>query len=69
MTFPPVTNAVLEQIKPISKDWAEQAKARQDQLTKPPGSLGRLESLSIQLAAIQQTLAPQVRGAHRYIRR
>ena len=58
-----MTNAVLEQIKPISKDWAEQAKARQDQLTKPPGSLGRLESLSIQLAAIQQTLAPQVRGA------
>ena len=54
---------VLRHIKPVSKDVAEQARERQDQLTKPPGSLGRLESMGIQLAAIQNTLTPQVRGA------
>ena len=32
-----------------------------DRLTKPPGSLGRLETLAIRLAGIQQTLAPQTR--------
>ena len=35
------------------------ARARQDTLTKPPGSLGRLEELSIQLAGIQGKLIPQ----------
>jgi nicotinate-nucleotide--dimethylbenzimidazole phosphoribosyltransferase len=32
-----------------------------DQLTKPPGSLGRLEALAVRLAAIQQTIAPRTR--------
>ena len=35
------------------------AQARQDQLTKPPGSLGRLEELSIQLAGIAATHLPR----------
>jgi nicotinate-nucleotide--dimethylbenzimidazole phosphoribosyltransferase len=39
---------------------AEQARARQNRLTKPAGSLGRLEDLSIQLASIQGTLHPDV---------
>lgn len=38
---------------------AQQAAARQGQLTKPAGSLGRLEELSIQLAGIQGRLNPQ----------
>jgi nicotinate-nucleotide--dimethylbenzimidazole phosphoribosyltransferase len=37
------------------------ARARQDSLTKPPGSLGRLEELSIQLAGIQSKSTPQIR--------
>jgi nicotinate-nucleotide--dimethylbenzimidazole phosphoribosyltransferase len=32
-----------------------------DCLTKPPGSLGRLEDLAVRLAGIQQTLAPKTR--------
>ena len=32
-----------------------------DQLTKPPGSLGRLENLAADLCRIQDTLAPQTR--------
>ncbi|MDP2917466.1 MAG: nicotinate-nucleotide--dimethylbenzimidazole phosphoribosyltransferase, partial [Dehalococcoidia bacterium] len=38
-----------------------QARARQDTLTKPPGSLGRLEELSIQLAGIQGKPIPQIK--------
>jgi len=37
-----------------------QAQARQDRLTKPQGSLGRLEELSVQLAGIQSRVIPQI---------
>src|SRR3990172_5768235 len=36
------------------------AQARQGQLTKPPGALGRLEALAIQLAAMQGREKPQM---------
>ena len=36
------------------------AAERQNQLTKPPGSLGRLEQLAIQLAGCQQTTVPRL---------
>jgi len=36
------------------------AQTRQQQLTKPPGALGQLESLAIQLAAMQGREKPQV---------
>ena len=44
----------------LSKTLAE-ARSRQDQLTKPQGSLGRLEELSIQLAGVQGKPIPQIR--------
>lgn len=40
-------------------DRQQEAAARQQQLTKPPGSLGRLEQVAIRLAAIQGQARPQ----------
>ena len=39
----------------------EKARERQDMLTKPTGSLGRLEQLSIQIAGIQGKPLPQIK--------
>jgi nicotinate-nucleotide--dimethylbenzimidazole phosphoribosyltransferase len=40
------------------------ARARQESLTKPPGSLGELESLAVRLAGWQGTLLPRVDRVH-----
>ena len=40
------------EIKPLDEAAMSAARARQAQLAKPPGSLGRLEELSVQLAGI-----------------
>lgn len=40
------------------RDCEAQALARQAQLTKPPGSLGALESVAVRLAALQHQLRP-----------
>lgn len=42
----------------------EAALARQSQLTKPPGSLGRLEAAAVNLAALQGTDTPSVERVH-----
>jgi len=43
----------IEMIKPPDEAVMAEARSRQDTLAKPPGSLGRLEELSIQMAGIQ----------------
>ncbi len=50
----------VAQIRPLDDGAMAQARTRQSHLTKPPGSLGTLEHLSIQLAGIQGTLCPDV---------
>ena len=47
------------QIQPHDDDAIRAARARQDQLTKPPGALGRLEALSIQIAGITRNARPR----------
>ncbi|MFC2016427.1 nicotinate-nucleotide--dimethylbenzimidazole phosphoribosyltransferase [Chloroflexota bacterium] len=51
----------IEMIKPLDGGAMAEAQARQDTLTKPQGSLGRLEELSIRLAGIQGKPIPQIR--------
>src|SRR3989304_9864334 len=51
----------IKKIKPLDKKSMEEARARQDTLTKPQGSLGRLEELSIQMAGIQRNPIPQIK--------
>ena len=43
---------ILQSVTPLDEAAMEAARKRQAQLAKPPGSLGRLEDLSIQLAGI-----------------
>jgi nicotinate-nucleotide--dimethylbenzimidazole phosphoribosyltransferase len=45
-------------VAPLDERAMAAAAARHDQLTKPPGSLGRLEALGIQLAGIAGTSPP-----------
>ncbi len=52
---------IIEMIKPLDKQAMAEARARQDMLTKPPGSLGRLEELSIQIAGIQGKPIPRIK--------
>jgi len=47
----------IQQIEGLDEKAMTLARARQDRLTKPPGALGRLEELSVQLAGITGTLA------------
>jgi nicotinate-nucleotide--dimethylbenzimidazole phosphoribosyltransferase len=48
----------LNPCKPVDINVVEQAATRQQQLTKPAGSLGRLESVAVQLAGLQGQVKP-----------
>ena len=62
MTDDPFSTAdAIERIRPLDVDAKSRAEARQATLTKPPGSLGRLEELSVQLAGIFGTETPSIR--------
>lgn len=50
----------LQEIKPLNREAIEAARARQDNLTKPPGSLGRLEELAITIAGIKGEPLPKL---------
>jgi nicotinate-nucleotide--dimethylbenzimidazole phosphoribosyltransferase len=46
----------IQQVRPVNPEWISAAAARQLNLTKPPGSLGRLEEIANRCAAIRETL-------------
>jgi nicotinate-nucleotide--dimethylbenzimidazole phosphoribosyltransferase len=50
------------EIRPLDETAMAAARARQGQLVKPPGSLGRLEELAIWLAGVTGEERPQVRA-------
>ncbi|HEX75316.1 MAG TPA: nicotinate-nucleotide--dimethylbenzimidazole phosphoribosyltransferase [Dehalococcoidia bacterium] len=51
---------VLKAIKPLDSSAMAMAQQHQDSLTKPHGSLGRLEELSIQIAGIRGEAIPKL---------
>jgi len=51
-------DTLIAGVKPADASAAAAARERQDQLTKPPGSLGALEELSIRLAAMHGGTPP-----------
>ena len=59
--MPELLSRTIEMIKPLDKKAMVEAQARQDILTKPPGSLGRLEALSVHLAGIQGRPIPRIK--------
>ncbi|HEV3060450.1 MAG TPA: nicotinate-nucleotide--dimethylbenzimidazole phosphoribosyltransferase [Vicinamibacterales bacterium] len=54
---------VVRQIEPLAADWIQRAERHQASLTKPPGSLGRLEDVANRIVAIQRSLTPSVERA------
>lgn len=51
----------IAQVGPLDRKVMAAARARQANLTKPAGSLGRLEALSVQLAGIFGEITPQIK--------
>ena len=62
MTRPALSlEQAVAEIRPADAEAMSRAAARQTTLTKPPGSLGRLEELSIRLAGMLRTEQPRIR--------
>jgi len=51
---------VVGRIEALDQRSQRAAQQRQDELTKPPGSLGRLERLAVQIAGITRTVRPRL---------
>ena len=61
MTVQELQERIL-QIKPLDEKAMEEAKVRQDALAKPPGSLGLLEDISIQMAGITGSVKNEIKS-------
>ncbi len=53
-------NETVSSIKPLERAFLEKAQKRLDSLTKPPGSLGRLEEVAARLVAIYRDEMPGI---------
>ncbi|MFC2050490.1 nicotinate-nucleotide--dimethylbenzimidazole phosphoribosyltransferase [Chloroflexota bacterium] len=58
--MPSSLDTILKEIKPLDSLAMAAAQSRQNSLTKPHGSLGRLEELSIQIAGIKSQVKPRL---------
>jgi nicotinate-nucleotide--dimethylbenzimidazole phosphoribosyltransferase len=56
-----ILSKTIANIRPLDVKSMAAAKVRQDTLTKPTGSLGRLEELSIRIAGMQGKSLPQIK--------
>lgn len=52
---------IIAKIEGLDEAASAAARSRQDSLTKPPGSLGRLEELSVQLAGVSGQPVPVIK--------
>lgn len=62
-----IIRSCLEEIQPVPENVLSQAQKHLDSLTKPPGSLGRLEELGRRYAAIKGLDSPEVRDKAVYV--
>ena len=53
-------DTILNEIKPLDSNAMKAARKRQDSLTKPHGSLGMLEDLSVKIAGIKADSSPGI---------
>ncbi|MDE2938145.1 MAG: nicotinate-nucleotide--dimethylbenzimidazole phosphoribosyltransferase [Chloroflexota bacterium] len=60
MTISPLVDTTVDSITPLNEAAMAAARARQDTLTKPLGSLGRLEDLSVMLAGMFGDPVPRI---------
>ena len=51
---------LVASVTPVDARWLPRARGRLDSLTKPPGSLGRLEEIAARVACVQEDLRPSV---------
>ena len=59
-----VLESYIASVKPLEEAAMAAARERQAQLAKPPGALGRLEDLSVQLAGITGRVHNQMQNKH-----
>ena len=52
--------ALIARVQPLDQEAMASARARQNILTKPQGSLGKLENLSVQIAGITGQPRPKI---------
>ncbi|MDL2267768.1 nicotinate-nucleotide--dimethylbenzimidazole phosphoribosyltransferase [Desulfovibrio sp. OttesenSCG-928-G15] len=66
MQLPAFLSEECARIAPLSQKYARAAKQRLDGLSKPLGSLGRLEDLAVQMYAVQQNTPIAARPARMF---
>ncbi|MBW1954339.1 MAG: nicotinate-nucleotide--dimethylbenzimidazole phosphoribosyltransferase [Deltaproteobacteria bacterium] len=59
--------SLLQQLRPAKKDLLTAAQTKIDNKTKPVGSLGRMETLAVQLCLIQEDLNPVIRRKSMFV--